>query len=84
MKEFLSGITLEEINKLGQSWITDENIVALITAQEKEGIKVPTEQQVAEIIKSIKTKKIEAYVDKVSDAPLLQDQPSPTTVIKRV
>jgi zinc protease len=84
VKEFLSGITLQEINNLGQSWITDENIVALITAQEKEGIKVPTEQQVAEIIKSIKTKKIEAYVDKVSDAPLLSDQPSPTNVIKRV
>jgi zinc protease len=84
VKEFLSGITLKEINNLGQSWITDENIVALITAQEKEGIKVPTEQQVAEIIKSIKTKKIEAYVDKVSDAPLLSGQPSPTNVIKRV
>jgi zinc protease len=84
VKEFLSGITLQEINNLGQSWITDENIVALITAQEKEGINVPTEQQVAEIIRSIRTKKIEAYVDKVSDAPLLSDQPSPTNVIKRV
>jgi zinc protease len=83
IKELLPGITLEEINKLGQTWITDKNIIALITAQEKEGIKVPTEQQVAEIIKSVKSKKLEAYVDKVSDAPLLPTLPAPTSVIKR-
>jgi len=83
VKEFLSGITLEEINKLGQSWITDQNIVALITAQEKEGVEVPTDQQVAEIVKSVRTKKLEAYIDKVTDAPLLSAQPSPAPVTKR-
>jgi zinc protease len=83
VKEFLSGITLEEINKLGQSWTTDENMLVLITAQEKEGINVPSEQQVAELITSVKSKSIEAYVDKVLDAPLLNVQPSPRLVSKR-
>ena len=83
VKEFIPGINLEEINKLGQSWITDENVLTLITAQEKEGIKVPTEQQVAEIIKSIKSKNIEAYVDKVSDAPLLAAIPVGSQVTKQ-
>jgi len=82
VKEFLPGITLEEINKLGQSWITDENMIALITAQEKEGVKVPSEQQVAEIIKSIRTNNIEAYVDKVTDAPLLATIPVAGKVTK--
>ncbi len=82
-KEFLPGITLEEINKLGQSWTTDNNMAALITAQQKEGITVPSEQQVAEIIKSVKSNKIEAYVDKVSDVPLLSEMPTPSKVIKR-
>ena len=82
-KEFLPGITLEEINKLGQSWTTDKNMAALITAQQKEGIEVPTEQKVAEIIKSVKSKKLEAYVDKVSDVPLLSEMPKPSKVIKR-
>ena len=83
VKEFLAGITLEEINKLGQSWIRDENILALITAQEKEGINVPSEQQVGEIIKSIKAKDLEAYVDKASDAPLLSVLPVPSAVTKK-
>ena len=83
VKEYLPGIGLEEVNKLGQSWTTDNNMAALITAQEKEGVKVPSEQQVADIIKSIKSKKIEAYVDKVSDVPLLSQVPSGSKVIKR-
>jgi zinc protease len=83
VKEYLPGITLEEINKLGQEWTTDKNMAALITAQQKEGLNVPSEQQVAEIIKSVKSKKIEAYVDKVSDIPLLSEVPVATKVIKR-
>ena len=31
-------------------------MVALITAQEKEGVKVPTEEQVKDIIKAVKIK----------------------------
>lgn len=84
VKEFLTGISLDEINKLGQKWISDENVLALITAQEKEGIQVPTEQRVAEIINSIRTQNIEAYVDKASDAPLLAALPVPVAVTKRV
>ncbi|MBP1673886.1 MAG: insulinase family protein, partial [Bacteroidetes bacterium] len=80
---FLPGITLEELNKLGKEWVTDNNIVALVRAQEKEGIKVPTEPQVLEIIKSVKDLKIEAYTEKVSDAPLLAEMPAATSVTKK-
>jgi len=83
-KEFIPQITLDEINKLGQSWTSNENIAALITAQEKEGVKVPTESEVKDIIQGVKAKKIEAYVDKVSDAPLLAVVPAGSKVIKRV
>ena len=83
VKEYLPGITLEEINKLGQTWTTDNNMAALITAQQKDGVTVPSEQQVMEIIKSVKLKKIEAYIDKVSDVPLLSDVPVAAKVVKR-
>ena len=83
VKELLPGITVEEINKMGQSWITGNNIIALVTAQEKEGVKVPTEQEVAEIIKAAASKKVEAYVDKVLETPLLAEQPVSSPVIKK-
>ncbi|MCK7540228.1 MAG: hypothetical protein MZV63_59705 [Marinilabiliales bacterium] len=71
-KEFLPGITLEEINKMGQDWVTEKNIVALVTAQEKEGVKVPTEAEVLRIIKSVKDMKIEAYAEKFQMLLFLQ------------
>ena len=83
VKELLPGITLAEINELGKKWVTDSNIIALVTAQEKEGVKVPTELQVAEIIKSARSKKVEAYVDAVTETPLLADVPVPSKVVKR-
>lgn len=82
-KEYLPGISLEEINSVGKTWTTEDNIAVLITAQEKEGVRVPTEDQVKDIINSVKAKKIEAYVDKVSDAPLLAAIPVATKVVKR-
>jgi len=42
VKGYLPDITLEEINRLGMTWTTDDNMAALITAQEKEGVRVPT------------------------------------------
>jgi zinc protease len=82
-KEFIPGITLEEINSLGQSWTTSENLLALITAQEKEGVTVPSEQEVEEIINSVRMQKTEAYVDNITDTPLMTELPTPSKVIKR-
>jgi zinc protease len=83
VKEYIPGITIDEINKLGQQWVTDNNMIGLITAPEKEGIKVPTESQVIDIIKSVKGKTITAYADKVSDAPILAETPKATKVINK-
>ena len=82
VKEFLPGISLEEINKLGKSWTTEENLLVLLTAQEKEGINIPTEEQINIILKSVKTKQIKAYEDKVSDTPLLAEVPVAGEVVK--
>ena len=81
--EYLPGITLDEINELAREWTTDENMLAMITAQEKEGVRVPDESQVIGIIKSIKGKKLDPYIDNVSDVPLLPVPPVPSKVIKR-
>ncbi len=82
-KTFLPKIMLDEINKLDKEWTSGENIAVLITTQEKEGIKVPAEEQVKDILTAVRSKKLEAYVDKVSDAPLLAQVPVGSKVIKR-
>lgn len=82
-KDYVPGITLEEIDSLGRTLTTDTNMVALITAQLKEGVNVPTEQQVLDIIKAVKTKEIAPYIDAVSNTPLLSTVPVGTKVVNR-
>jgi zinc protease len=83
VKGFLPDITLEEINRLAQTLTSDNNMLVLITGQEKEGIEIPTQEKVSGIIQSIRSEKIEPYIDKVSDEPLLPKEPVPTNVTRR-
>ena len=80
-KEFVPGITLEELNKLADKWITDENRVVIITAPEKEDVKVPNEKEVLTLLDEVKTIKIEPYEDAVSNVPLVEYEPSGSKVI---
>jgi len=83
VKEILPGITLEEVNNLAEDWITGDNMLVLIAAQEKEGVTVPSEQEVAEMIRSAGSKKVDPYVDEVTDVPLLPKDPVPSPVVTR-
>lgn len=83
VSNYLPGITLEEINGLSKKLVSDDNIVVLVTAQEKEGVKVPSESQVLDIIKSVRGMKIDAYSENVSEAPLLARKPVPGKVVQR-
>lgn len=76
-KKHLPEITLEEINALATKWVTDENMGVVVTAPEKDGIKVPTEQQLLDIIASTKKEEIAAYVDKFKVDPLVKKEDLP-------
>ncbi len=81
-KEFIPGITLDEVNALAKKWITEENRVVLITAPEKEGVKVPTEEDVLNLLKEVETANVEPYVDAVSNVPLVEYEPSGSKIVK--
>jgi zinc protease len=82
VKQMMPGITLDEINALGKSWITDENRVVALMSPDSPDVSLPTEAEVFEIINAINNEKITAYVDKVSDAPLIPTEPTPSGVSK--
>jgi zinc protease len=81
-KQFLPGITLEEIKKLAEIRMATSSRVVTISAPEKEGIKVPTEPEVLLVLNSASTKKTDAYVDAVSTKPLLAALPKPGKVVR--
>ena len=82
-KELMPGITLDEVNKLISSWITDgKNCVIVVTAPEKEGISVPTDDAIKSIFKTVNGTTLTKYTDKVSDKPLTNTALVPGKVTK--
>jgi zinc protease len=80
-KAFMPTITVNEINKLAEEWVTDENRVVVITAPEIEGVKIPTEEELRGLLEDVKKEKIEAYVDAVTNVPLIEDEPFGSKVV---
>ena len=72
-KEYLDGIKLEEVNALAQKWITDENMVVIVMAPKKEGLVLPTKDEILALLAKVKTEKLEPYIDKVATRPLFED-----------
>ena len=68
-------IPVAALNQMMQVLVTDSNQVVAILAPEKEGIKIPSKEAILNTLKQVKTEKLEAYVDKVSDEPLMAEKP---------
>lgn len=73
-KEFLPGITLQEVNDMVASWITDDNFVVWLMAPEKEGFRVPNEQQILDIYNRTKNVSTTPWVDTFKDEPLFDKE----------
>ncbi len=81
-KELLPQIKLNSVDNMAKHWITDSNMVVLITAPQKKGVKVPTKQEVMTIFETEKTMKLKPYVDKVLRAPLIAHAIKPGKIIQ--
>jgi len=80
-KMFVPGISVDEINKLAEEWITDENRVVVVTAPEIEGVKVPSDDEVRALLKEVESEEITPYEDAVSNVPLIEYPPSGSKVV---
>lgn len=81
-QRFLPEITLAEINALARSWIPASNRVVVVTAPERAGLALPTQARLAAVIATASKAALSAYVDHVSDQPLLAQLPTPGTVVR--
>ncbi len=80
VKKYLPTIQLEEINKLASTWIRDKSRVVIVTAPEKEGYRIPTENELLTIINDSKKEEITAYEDEVSTEPLFSKDLTPVMI----
>ena len=81
-RQYVPGITLDEVNRLSGEFITENNRAILVNAPEKAGVKVPTQDDLRRVFDSVSKKKIAAYVDTVSSRPLVEKKPKSSRVAK--
>ncbi|HZX63529.1 MAG TPA: insulinase family protein [Bacteroidales bacterium] len=81
-KTMIPGITLQELNNQAKKYFTDENMVVTATGPEKEGITIPTEKQIKDVLAAYKSGKIGPYVDQLAGKKLIEKEPVPGKVVK--
>lgn len=82
MNQIVPNIPVEAVNQVMQQLITEKNIVLSVFCPEKDGMKYPTEAELKAVIDKVKAEKLTAYVDKVSDEPLMKEKPQAGKVVK--
>ncbi|MBQ9434593.1 MAG: insulinase family protein [Bacteroidales bacterium] len=70
-EKYLEGITLEEVNALAKQWVSKDNLVVIVTAPEQEGVKVPTEQDIRNILNDKSLENVTPYVDTYKDVEVI-------------
>ncbi len=80
-KTQLPSISLDEVNAVVKQYVTDSNRDIIVMGPEKDKDKLPTEALVNSWVESVTKSAIQAYVDQVSDKPLLAEKPKAGTII---
>ena len=80
----LPGIALAEVDEVAQGWITEQGRVILVNSPEKEGIEIPTEEDMIGVFAAIGGKDIAPYDDAATDEPLLAMIPEGSAVISEL
>ena len=86
-KKLIEGITIDEINALAKNWVTEDNIVVLVTAPEKEGVNVPSKNEILNIINDKSLANVAPYVDTYKDQEILEKEtlkPGKITNIEKI
>lgn len=77
MNMIAPNIPVEAINQSVAALVSDNNMVIAITGPQKEGLTYPTTEEILAVINGVRAEEIEAYVEEVSDEPLIATLPQP-------
>jgi zinc protease len=71
VKQYFNTVKLQDINALAAKWITPDNMVVTLNAPDKDGVKIPTQQEVTGVVTNVELAKIEPYKDKAVATSLM-------------
>jgi zinc protease len=74
-------ITLEEVNAVARTTLSDSNRVILVVAPAQPDTRVPTEAEMLAVFAKARAATVTAFVDSTSDAPLIARMPTPGRIV---
>ena len=81
-RRFLPEITLAEINALANDWFPERNRLVIVQAPANTGVVLPTQAQLADVVKRAMARKSDPYVDTVMKQALMDAPPQPGTIVR--
>ncbi|MGE5478825.1 MAG: M16 family metallopeptidase [Chloroflexota bacterium] len=81
--KFLPEISISEINALAKNLIHKHDMVISVSMPEKQGVNVPTKEDILATYDRISSSKIDSYTDVAADKPLLAKKPAPGKIVER-
>lgn len=82
MNQLAPNLPVQLVNQVVASLMSDSNLVVMAMLPEKEGLVHPTEKEIAQLLADVASEDITAYVDKVSNEPLIAEEPVGGKVVK--
>ncbi len=79
-EKYLPTITVREVNRLIDEIMPENNRVVTVSMPKKDGLAIPTEEQLRAIFDRVEQTEVEPYVDEVANKPLVE-MPEPTAGI---
>jgi zinc protease len=82
-KEFLDGISLDEVNKLTAEIIppSTDNKLVILTGPEKTEFKIPANEEILQMAEAAATMDIKPYEDKAIASSLMETKPAPGKIV---
>ena len=76
MNQLVPNIPLEGVNQLYKELVNDTNLAVCLFCPDKPDMNYPTEAGIKQILAKVNAEKLEPYIDKVSNEPLMKEKPA--------
>jgi len=81
-RRFIPEVSLTDVNALAGDWFPDRNQLVVVSAPDAAGVVLPTEVQLAAVVKTASAKRLERYVDAAAGQMLMDVPPTPGRIVK--
>ncbi|MBI3138364.1 MAG: insulinase family protein [Sphingobacteriales bacterium] len=72
VKQYMASVTLPDVNQLAAQWISNRNMVVTLNAPDKEGVRIPSAEEVKTVLANADQATITPYKEKILAKSLLE------------